>query len=234
MVRALSRPGAVLLPALAAATLAAWVVSAVELRGMDAGPAAGLGAFGWFVGIWVTMMVAMMLPSATPTVLLVARFRSAAAACVFAVGYVVAWTGYGVAGYGVYRAVRATAPSFLRWHEHGPWVAGGALAAAGLYQLSPLKTSCLRHCRSPLHYVLRARSGALGSLRAGLGHGLYCVGCCAGLMVALFALGMMSLVWMALVALAILVEKTTPAGTRAAVALAGVLVVLGVWVATSP
>ena len=130
--------------------------------------------------------------------------------------------------------VRAVAPSLVAWPAQGRWVACAALAAAGLYQLTPLKTSCLRHCRSPVHFLLRAPAGPVGSLRAAAGHGLYCVGCCAGLMLALFALGVMSLVWMALVSLAILVEKTLPRGAQAAPVLAVALIALGIWVAASP
>ena len=228
------RSSGAVVAALAAATLLAWIVSIDAMRGMDAGPGTDLGAFGWFLGVWVSMMAAMMLPSATPIALLVARLRDGVAACLFVAGYLVSWTLYGLAAYGAYRALRVAAPSFVAWDAHGPWVAGAALAAAGLYQLTPLKTSCLRHCRSPLGYLLRARGGAFGSLRAGAGHGAYCIGCCFGLMLALFALGVMSLVWMAAVAAAILVEKTMPGGRRAAVALAGVLVALGLWVAVRP
>ena len=179
---------------------------------MDAGPGTDLGALGWFIGIWVTMMAAMMLPSAAPTGMVVARLRGHAAAWVFALGYLLAWTAFGLAAYAAYRGIRAAAPSFLAWDEHGPLVAGAALGAAGLYQLSPLKDACLRHCRSPLHFVMGGGSGPLGDLRMGAGHGAYCIGCCAGLILVLFALGVMSLFWMAVVAAVILVEKTLPRG----------------------
>lgn len=232
--RALVSRGGIVFALLAVPTLVAWIVTVDRMRGMDAGPGTSLGALGGFVGVWVAMTAAMMLPSAAPVTLLVARLRDTVDAGVFVAGYVVAWSGYGVAAYGVYRALRAVAPAFVAWDARGPWVAGGALALAGLYQLSPLKTSCLRHCRSPLHFLLHARDGRAGSLRAGIGHGLYCMGCCAGLMLALFALGVMSVVWMAAVAVAILVEKTLPGGMRFAAALAAVLVSLGLWVAVRP
>ena len=201
---------------------------------MDAGPGTDLGAFGWFIGIWVTMMAAMMLPSAAPTVLMFARLRRDVPAWLFVAGYLLAWTGYGVVAYAIYRAVRAVAPAFVAWDERGPWVAGAALAAAGIYQLTPLKGACLRHCRSPLHFLLHARPGRLGAVRTGIEHGGYCVGCCAGLMLALFALGVMSLFWMALVAGVILVEKAFVAGPTFSRALAVALVALGVWVAAAP
>ncbi len=216
------------------AALVAWVVLAHEMSGMDAGPGTSLGTLGWFIGIWVTMTAAMMLPSALPTVRMFAGIQRGSGPWVFVLGYVLVWTTYGLAAYGAYRAVRAVAPSFLAWDEEGPWVAGGALAAAGLYQLTPLKRACLRHCRSPLHFLLRARPGRLGSVRLGAEHGAYCVGCCTGLMLVLFALGVMSLVWMAVVAGAILVEKALPGGEEFARVLALVFIVLGVWVAVSP
>lgn len=216
------------------AALVAWVVTVQRMHGMDAGPGTDLGALGWFVGIWVTMMAAMMLPSAVPTALMFARIRSDVGAWVFVVGYLLFWTVYGLATYAVYRGVGAFAPSFLVLEEHGRWIVGGALAAAGLYQLTPVKRACLRHCRSPLHFLLRGRPGRLGAVRMGLGHGAYCVGCCTGLMLVLFALGLMSLLWMAVVAGAILVEKVLPGGESFARVLAVILVALGVWVAASP
>jgi predicted metal-binding membrane protein len=214
--------------------LVAWIVTVERMRGMDAGPGTDLGALGWFVGIWVTMMAAMMLPSAAPAVIMFARVRRGASTWVFVLGYLLAWTAFGLAAYAVYRGARAAAPSFLAWDERGPWVTGSALAAAGLYQLTPLKRACLRHCRSPLHFLLRARPGPLGAVRTGVEHGGYCVGCCAGLMVTLFALGVMSLFWMAIVAVAILVEKALPGGEVFARVLGVVLVGLGIWVAASP
>jgi predicted metal-binding membrane protein len=179
-------------------------------------------------------MAAMMLPSAAPTVSMFARTRGDTQTWAFVFGYLLAWTGYGLVAYAIYRVVRAAAPSFLAWDHQGPWVAGGALAAAGLYQLTPLKTACLLHCRSPMHFLLRGRPGELGALWMGIEHGGICVGCCIGLMLALFALGVMSLTWMAVVAVAILIEKALPGGEGFARLLAVVLVALGIWVAVSP
>jgi predicted metal-binding membrane protein len=201
---------------------------------MDAGPGTDLGALGWFVGIWVTMTAAMMLPSATPAVVMLGRVRRDAPPWLFVAGYVVAWTAYGLVAYAIYRAVRAADPAFLGWDNQGPLVAGGALIAAGLYQLTPLKRACLRHCRSPMRFLMRGRDGALGTLEMGIVHGGYCIGCCTGLMLALFALGVMSLFWMALVAAAIFVEKALPGGERFARVLAVVLVALGIVVIASP
>ncbi len=216
------------------AALVAWIVAVQRMRGMDTGPGTDLGTLGWFIGIWVTMMAAMMLPSATPAVIVFSSVRSGAHTSLFVAGYLIAWTGYGLAAYAVYRGIQAAAPSFLAWDDRGPLVAGGALAATGIYQLTPLKAACLRHCRSPLHFLMRGGAGRLGAMRTGIEHGGHCVGCCSGLMLALFALGVMSLFWMAVVAAVILVEKALPGGEAFARVLAIGLVALGIVVAVSP
>ena len=213
------------------ATLLAWIVTVDRMHGMDAGPGTDLGALGWYVGIWATMMAAMMLPSAAPMMLADARVGRGSTV-VFVAGYLVAWTVYGLAAYAVYRGIRAAAPSFLTWDRGGPWVVGGALIAAGVYQLTPLKTVCLRHCRSPVGFLLHHHDG--GALRLGLTHGAWCVGCCGGLMLALFALGVMSLVWMAFVAALIAAEKTLPWGRTVTYTTAAILLVLGVVLIAAP
>ena len=223
--------------------LAAWIVTVARMRGMDAGPGTDLGGLGWYVGIWVVMMSAMMLPSAAPMVLLFARVsaerrrrgQAFVRPWVFVAGYLAVWTAYGLAAYGLYRAVRAAGTGYLAWDRAGPYAVGAAVALAGLYELSPLKNVCLRHCRSPLHYVLGGwREGRLGALLMGAEHGGYCVGCCWGLMVVLFALGVMSLFWMAVVAAVIFVQKLAPRADRAAPAFSVLLVALGIWVAAAP
>ena len=228
---------------LAGVLLATWAVTVYRMRGMDAGPGTDLGGLGWFLGVWVTMMAAMMLPSVAPMALLFARVsaerrrrgRSFVPTWMFLLGYFAAWTAYGLLAYGLFRAVTSAHLGALQWHHQGPLIAGAAIAAAGIYQLSPLKRLCLRHCRSPMHFVLGGwRSGRLGAIRMGVEHGGWCVGCCWGLMVILFALGVMSIVWMLAVAAVIFAEKVLPFGERLSRALAIVLVVVGVWVAASP
>ncbi len=223
--------------------LVAWIVTFERMEGMDAGPGTHLGGFGWYVGIWITMMAAMMLPSAAPMVLAFSRIsqerlrrgRSYVPTWVFVAGYLLAWAGYGVAAYGVFRAVTVIDPGFLAWDRGGPWIAGGAIVAAGLYQLTPLKRVCLLHCRTPLHVVLHGwREGRSGALKMGLSHGAYCVGCCWGLMLILFAVGVMSLFWMVVVAAIIFAEKVTPFGARLSRALAVAFVLFGIWVAFAP
>ena len=118
------RPGVV--AALLGGTLAAWVVVIGRMRGMDAGPGTDLGSAGWYLGIWVTMMAAMMLPSATPTVLLFSKAASMSghrpdlATVLFLSGYLISWTAYGLVAYGLFRLVRGVDPSFLAWDRAGP------------------------------------------------------------------------------------------------------------------
>jgi predicted metal-binding membrane protein len=226
------------------AALVAWIVAYERMEGMDAGPGTHLGELGWYLGIWVTMMAAMMLPSVAPMVLAFARVSRhradlGRAHCVptwiFLAGYLLAWTGYGVVAYGAFRLITALDTGFLAWDEGGPWVAGGAVAGAGLYQLTPLKEICLRHCRSPLHFVFHGwKEGRLGALQMGFVHGTYCVGCCWGLMVVLFALGVMSLTWMAIVAGIIFAEKVLPFGFRLTRMFAITFLALGIWIAAAP
>jgi predicted metal-binding membrane protein len=215
------------------AALAAWIVTVARMRGMDAGPGTDLGGLGWFLGIWLTMTAAMMLPSSAPMVLTYVRASPNARGGSFVLGYLVSWSAYGLAAYLVYRLFAGF--DWLGWERGGAYVAGAAIAAAGLYQLTPLKRACLRHCRGPLRYVVHGwREGRSGALRMGAEHGLFCVGCCWGLMLALFALGVMSLFWTALVAAAMFAEKVLPRGERLAHGLALVLVALGLFVAFAP
>jgi hypothetical protein len=125
-------------------TLLAWAVAIREMQGMNAGPGTSLGSFAWFLGIWATMTVAMMLPGATPGAVLFSRFHGGLETFAFLVGQLVVWTACGAAAYSIDHAVRQQAPSFVAWDNRGPWLAGAALAGAGVYQLTPLKAACLR------------------------------------------------------------------------------------------
>jgi predicted metal-binding membrane protein len=241
-VRALPRP-VLLTGAVLTAALAAWIVTVQRMQGMDAGPGTDLGGLGWYLGIWVTMMAAMMLPSAAPMVLLFAkvsgdrarRDRSFVPTWVFVAGYLAVWTAYGLAAYGLFRLIKSVDHGFLDWDRSGPYVVGIAVAVAGLYELTPLKSICLKHCRSPLHFLLGGwRKGWLGAFRMGVEHGGFCLGCCWGLMVVLFAVGVMSLFWMAAVAGVIFVQKLAPRADRWTPALTVVLVGLGIWIASAP
>jgi predicted metal-binding membrane protein len=209
------------------AAAVAWAVTVDRMRGMDAGPGTDLGALGWYLGIWVTMMAAMMLPSAAPAALLVARVARGAPTLVFAVGYLAAWTAYGLAAYGLFRLVTSFDTGWLAWDRGGPYVAGAVIVAAGVYELTPLKRRALHRCRSP-------QSDRSGALRVGLVNGLDCVGSSAGLMAVLFALGVMSLFWMTIVAVVIFAEKVLPNGLGLSRFVAVGLVALGIWVVASP
>jgi predicted metal-binding membrane protein len=225
---------------LAAAALAAWIITIYRMRGMDGGPGTDLGGAGWFLGVWITMMAAMMLPSVAPMALLFAkvsserrrRGRGVVPLWVFLSGYLVSWTLYGAAAYGIFRLVHAAHLHWLAWHAHGPLVAGAAIAAAGLYQLTPLKRVCLDHCRSPLGFVMAHwREGWLGALRMGIIHGGYCLGCCWALFAVLVGAGVMSLAWMALLTLVVFAEKVLPLGRYTARAVGAALLILGLVVA---
>jgi predicted metal-binding membrane protein len=239
MTARLTRNGALLL----GAALVAWIVTVERMSGMDMGPGTNLGGAGWFVGIWVTMMAAMMLPSAAPMLLLFDRVsaerarrgRNAVPTWIFAASYFVVWTLYGLAAYALYRGIRALDLGFLAWNREGPYVAGALVALAGIYELTPLKSVCLRHCRSPMHFVLGGwREGIAGATRMGAEHGAYCVGCCWGLMLVLFALGVMSLFWMGVVAALIFAQKVLPHGNRLARVFAVAFVAFGIWIAAAP
>src|SRR5215472_1496108 len=195
---------------LIAVSLLAWAVVVHQTRGMEMGPSSDLNGFTWYLGLWVAMTAAMMLPSAAPVVLLVDRL-SPRATPPFLVGYVVACLITRAAHDAGLASGRATGP---------------LIAAAGLYGLTPLKRSCLRRCRNPLGFLMRHERH--GPLATGVLHGGYCVGCCAGLMVVLLAVGMMSVFWMVVVAALIAAEKTAPLGERLVTPIGVALVAAGV------
>jgi predicted metal-binding membrane protein len=211
------------------AAVVAWAVTVERMDGMDDGPGTHLGELGWYLGVWVTMSAAMMLPSAAPAALVVARVSRGLPAVLFSLGYLAVWTAYGLSAYGLFRLVTSFDTGWLAWDRSGPYVAGGTIAAAGLYELTPLKQRFLRRCRHPRDYV-----AALGPFRSGLAHGFDCVGCCLGLMAVLFALGVMSVLWMAVVAGVIFAEKVLPYGVRFSRVVGLALVAFGIWVAVSP
>jgi predicted metal-binding membrane protein len=228
--------------ALLAASLVAWAITYRRMRGMDMGPGTELGGLAWYVGVWIVMMAAMMLPSVAPAAVAYSSFaerralagRRPVPTLVFVGGYLVAWTFFGLMAYAVYRLAAGTAPRLLAWDRGGRYVAAGALVCAGIYELAPLKQACLRRCRGPIAVVGRWRDGPAGALGMGVRHGLDCVGCCFGLMLALFALGVMSLAWMAIVGAAIAAEKLLPRGGRVALGVGAAVIVAGVWVAAAP
>jgi predicted metal-binding membrane protein len=208
------------------------------MRGMDNGPWTGLGTLGWFLGVWVVMMAAMMLPSVSPTVALYSRMtkaRSGVSPLLFALGYLVTWAAAGALAFAVAFAGGRIAGDVLSWDRAGRWVATATLIIAATYELMPLKDVCLGKCRSPLGLLLGSwRDGWSGALRMGLKNGARCVGCCWALMASFFALGIMSIVWMAIVAGLIAIEKTLPWRRVATYVTAAVLLVLGVLLFSVP
>jgi predicted metal-binding membrane protein len=186
----------------------AWVVAVREMSGMDMGVATELGSFGFFVAVWVSMMAAMMLPGAVPAVLKNARADGGVlAAPLFAGSYLVVWAVVGLAVFAVYE-------------PHGSTSAGAFVIAAGVYELTPLKRYCRRRCRE--------------SVRSGLEFGLYCVGSSIGLMVLLVALGVMSVLWMVVVAVLIFAQKLLPPKASIDVVLALAIVGLGILIVVAP
>jgi predicted metal-binding membrane protein len=212
--------------ALVAGAVAAWAITVARMRGMDEGPGTDLGGLGWYLGIWVTMTAAMMLPTAAPAARHVVWLARRVPTALFAAGYLAVWTGYGLLAYGVFRLVTSLDLGWLAWDRGGPYAVGGVIVAAGLYELTAVKRRSLRNCRT-------ARHGG-SAFRTGLAHGRDCVGCSGALMAVLFVLGVMSLFWMAVVAAVIFAEKVLPRGPRLAPVFAVALVALGIWVVVSP
>jgi predicted metal-binding membrane protein len=201
-----------------------WLVH--QMSGMDNGPWTGLGSFGWFVGVWVVMMAAMMLPSIAPTVALYARMtrmRSARSPLAFAAGYLITWAIAGVSAFALAFAGRHIGGDVLAWDRAGRWVAGATLVAAGAYELTPLG------------FLLGSwREGWFGALQMGIKSGAWCVGCCWALMASLFALGIMSVTWMAIAGGLIAIEKLLPWRRLATYGVAAILLALGVLMLVDP
>ena len=244
-------PGRGLVPAYAAArtrlgliallvALAAlgWWWTAHEMQGMDGGPWAELGSTGWFLSVWAVMMAAMMLPSVAPTVALYSNLdhtRALGAPLLFTSGYLLVWSAVGLGTYLLARIGAELSGGVLAWDRAGRWIAGATLLIAAAYELTPLKDVCLGKCRTPLGFLLgNWREGLLGAVNMGVRHGAWCVGCCWALMASLFALGVMSIVWMAVVAGLIAFEKLIPSRRAATYGTAAVLIVVGVLMLFAP
>jgi predicted metal-binding membrane protein len=197
--------------------------------------------FGYMFVMWAVMMIAMMLPSATPMILLFARVRAKrqksgrpyAPTAAFVSGYLLAW---------IAASMLATA---LNWGLHiggalssmmgqvSPVIGGILLIAAGVYQWTPLKNACLDHCRSPLTFLIQNwRDGITGATMMGLHHGIYCIGCCWLLMALLFVLGVMNLVWVAILTVIVLSEKLLPQGQVVSRILGVLIIFWGGWLVT--
>lgn len=232
------RDRAVMISALALLTVISWAylwylaagamaLCSVEFHAWRAGDL--LATF----AMWAVMMAGMMIPSASPAILTFAAVNRArrtkslsyAPTAAFAGGYLLAWTGFSVAAAVAQEALRAAALLSPMMVSESRTLGRVVLIAAGVFQWTPLKNACLRHCRSPLGFLLTEwRDGWTGALRMGWRHGFFCVGCCWLLMAVLFVVGVMNLWWVAAVSAFVLIEKLTRSGMVAA-RMAGVVMI---------
>jgi predicted metal-binding membrane protein len=186
---------------------ACWAIAVWQMNGMDMGPATQLGSFGFFIAVWIAMMAAMMLPGAVPAAVSRAQAGGVRAVPAFVASYLAVWGVVGLAVYAVYR-------------PHGSVAAGTVVVAAGLYELSPIKKKFRQRC------LQRARSG--------LAFGLCCAGSTIGLMAMLAAVGVMSITWMAVVAVVVLAQKLLPVRAAVDVPLALAITGFGVLIILAP
>ena len=251
----LRRDRVVIGTALAVLIVTAWLyllhlasaMSEMAMPGMPTMPGMAMPAMhawswvevGALVVMWSVMMIAMMTPAAAPMILTfsaihrrrVAEKRPAVPTVIFVLGYLVVWTIYSVVAALAQAGLHAAALLSPAMAATSPLLAGGLLVAAGVFQWTPLKRACLAACRSPLSFLMTGwREGRRGAFVMGVRHGLYCLGCCWALMVLLFVAGVMNLVWVAAIAVAILVEKVVPRGDLVGRLAGGVLVAAGVLV----
>jgi predicted metal-binding membrane protein len=236
---------AALVAALIAVAALGWLLTGERMAGMDMGPGTDPGSLAFYVSVWAVMMAAMMLPSAAPMVAAhsavqrrrreLGRDRKWGASAAFVGGYLLVWTAFGVVAYALFVFVSSLDVEVLSWSRDGPYVAAGVIGIAAIYELSPFKGACLAKCRSPLSFVVGSwRDGRLGAARMGIEHGAWCVGCCWGLMVTLFAVGVMSITWTVVIAVLVALEKLLPWETVANRGVALLLIVLAVGVAVAP
>jgi predicted metal-binding membrane protein len=246
----LRRDRAVVLAGLASLTLVAWAYVAylgwkmTSVGTMDMAPDMAMPQVqSWgavellllFV-MWAVMMVAMMVPSVSPLILMFARAsrqkgidQGIGAAAILLLGYLIVWLGFsGMAALAQWRLHSAALLSPMM-ASTSPVLGGVLLLAAGVFQFTPLKRACLGRCRSPMGFLLSVwRDGRWGTLVMGLKHGAYCVGCCWALMALLLVAGVMNLLWVAAIAGFVLVEKAAPMGERLGRIMGGALIVAGI------
>jgi len=247
---------AIVLAALTGIALVAWLYMWHEARRMDqtgvccclgmamSGPdvqAWSMASILPLFAMWAEMMVAMMIPSAVPTILTFAlvnrkrreRERPYVLTGIFALGYFLVWTAFSLAA------------ALLQWYLHGvalispmmestsPLFGGLLLIGAGIFQWSPAKRSCLQHCRSPLQFLLgNWHEGYGGALWMGIKHGAYCAVCCWMLMVILFVAGVMNMIWVAAITLLVVIEKMSPSSWRTDRVAGVLLIAWGTWMLT--
>lgn len=226
----------------------AWIGVVVQSMGMPPGmtgeaDSASLPGAAVFLTAWGVMMMAMMLPSATPMIVLYERVsrnpsqgdRHAIPTALFAAIYLAIWLGLGVLVYLAGLVLNALADANAVVAGWFPYALAAVLLATGVYQFTALKQSCLHSCRTPLSFLMaRWRTGYAGTARLALAHAVYCIGCCAGLMLVLVAAGAMSLPWVLLIAAVVFVEKLLPRGDTVARIVGVAFVLLGLSIALDP
>ena len=250
--QALRRDRAVVVIAILIIAAIAWAYTVyVAESGMDMGDGMGMSMamadmrswsaadFGLMFVMWAVMMVAMMAPSAAPMLLMFAalnrrrRERDApyVPTSIFLAGYVIVWTAFAAAATGGNWGLhQASLLSSMMGASTSGYLGGALLLAAGAFQWSPLKTACLKQCRTPMGFLMTSwREGHRGALRMGLEHGAYCLGCCWALMLLLFVLGIMNLVWIAALAAFVLAEKVAPMSEWVSRGTGVLLACWGVW-----
>ncbi|RWF31614.1 MAG: DUF2182 domain-containing protein [Mesorhizobium sp.] len=222
-------------------------MSGMDMPGMDMGEAVApafrawaAADFGFIFAMWAVMMVGMMTPSVAPMLLLYAGVGRKAAASGrtiastgwFFSGYLLVWIGFSLAATGAQWLLARLALLDPMMATNSGILGGVILIAAGIYQWTPMKGVCLSQCQAPIAFLTRHggfRTAPLGALRLGIAHGAYCLGCCWALMALLFVGGVMNVLWIAAIAILILLEKTVPTG-RALPRISGaVMVAIGVW-----
>ena len=248
--RAFAREQSIILAVLVMLALSGWAVflaAAREMRMADGmsmssthavGPNLTLGG-SWplFAAMWVAMMVAMMFPAAAPMIVMYARMRrgDAVSVALFTAAYMLLWFAFGSVAYAISVGVEGLASRSMWIADNWGRVGGALLVAAGAYQVTPLKNLCLRHCRTPLSFVMQHwRDGRRGAVRMGLTHGRYCMGCCWLLFLILIPLGMMNVAAMVAVAALVFAEKVLPWGRATNIAAGVVLVAGGLAVVVRP
>lgn len=229
--------GEILTLGLIALAVVAWWLTSIMSEDMRADPMMAPMSLGPFLIAWTLMMAAMMLPAVTPVVRLYQRAAASgrvAPSASFVLAYLAVWTLSGLPAYLLWRALAMPLDGGATWALR---LAGATLLFAGVYQLTPLKRACLRHCRSPMSYFMRLRGSLArpgGAFRAGSLHAVYCCGCCVGLMAVLVAAAAMNLWWAVLIALGVFAERNLRWGAQLSAGLGVVLVALGSAVVLSP
>ena len=244
----------IVLAALSALAVVAWLYMIHEARAMDATGiccCAGMAMSGpdvkpWAAGailpltlMWAEMMVAMMIPSAAPMILTFAMInrkrreqaRPFVPTGLFLLGYLIVWTAFSFAAALAQWALHGAALLSPMMKSSSPLLAGTLLIVAGIFQWTPWKHACLNHCRSPLQFLLHDwREGPGGALAMGMKHGAFCAGCCWMLMVLLFVAGVMNMLWVAAITILVLLEKVAPQSWRLDYAVGAMLIAWGAWV----